>query len=126
MINLTDIPLLIRYFFDKFYPVIRRSHSKTVIKTKSSVFYYTTQTRHSTHFLCNSNRIRVVLMYKLICQNQICNGIFVLISVIIIIIGCEIPGKSMVKIKHTGYTIESKTIEMIFIKPELAIRQEEM
>ena len=48
------VPVFIFLLFKKFDPVIRNTHSHTIVETYTSVFERKCKTRHTAHLLCDS------------------------------------------------------------------------
>ncbi|MPM30093.1 hypothetical protein SDC9_76636 [bioreactor metagenome] len=65
-------------------------------------------------------------MNELVGQCQITNGIQVLSVVVIIIIPGEALFQAVTVVQHGGYTIETETVESIFLHPVFAVRKQKM
>ena len=65
-------------------------------------------------------------MDDLIGERQICQSILVHTVVKVVIISREGLSQPVVVVDHRGYTVETKTIEMVFLRPVAAVRQQEV
>ena len=126
MIDLTDIPLFVGFFFQYPDPVVRCPHGHPVIKTKSTRFQGGRQSGHAAHLFCNRDRVSMNFLYQFISQHQVAYCILILLPVKVHLVTCKIPGQAMIIIKHACDPVETETIETVFFKPVPAVGQQEV
>ncbi|OAV68588.1 hypothetical protein Barb4_02032 [Bacteroidales bacterium Barb4] len=120
------MPILILLLLDNLYPVIGNIHRHSVIKTVATVLRLNRQTRHTAYLFGNRNSMFVHLMYKLVRQRQVSNGILVLPLVEIIPVTAKRLTQPVTVIKHGSNPVETEAVELILLQPELAIGQQKM
>ena len=65
-------------------------------------------------------------MYEFVGKRQICDGIDILTSVIIVVIAAERLSESMTVIEHRGDTVETESVEAELLQPILAVGEQEV
>src|SRR5690606_10126829 len=81
-----DVPILVRFFFQITYPKVRNTHPQPEVKAYSTLQRWSTKPRHTTHFLSNGNGTSIYLLHQCRGQLKINNGIFVHITVEILVV----------------------------------------
>ena len=84
------------------------------------------KSRHAADILSDRDGSRPDRVDNFIGQPQINQSIIVHLIIEIIIIGCKGLAQTVVQIKHTGDTIETKPVQLIFIQPEATVGQQKM
>ena len=120
------MPVFVFSLFDDFYPVVGYVHRHAVIESVSAVFYLRCQSRHAAYFFCYGNGIRAYFVNQLVCQCKVANGIVVFVTVIVVLIAAKVISQSVRVIKHRGDTIETESVEVVFLEPKLTIGKQEV
>ena len=126
VIDLADIPLLVGVFLDQFDPEIGHAHGQTVIKADPSFLYGDPQPRHAAHLFGNGQSPGVDLMDQFVGQGEIEDGVFVLLAVVIVLIGGEIPPQTVVEVEHRCHPVETEPVEPVFLLPVFQVGEEEV
>ena len=64
--NIKYAPILIPFLLDHLDPVVRDTHSQTIVEAHTAISKLCCKSRHSRHLLCNGNSILVYLMDEFI------------------------------------------------------------
>ena len=65
-------------------------------------------------------------MDKLVGEGKVHYGVGVLASVVVVAVIGESLSEAVVVIQHRCHAVEAETVEMVFLKPVLAVRQQEV
>ena len=82
-------PFFIGSLLDEFDPEVGDIHREAIVKAKATIFNRSSQTWHTTYFLCYRNRIRVDTMDELIGQRKVCHSIGILMTIEVVSVGSE-------------------------------------
>ena len=124
--DMTGFPVLILHLFDILNPEIRNTHCQTIVETYTAIGYRTCQARHTAHLLRNRDGIGFHFVDHLIGQRQIHQGITIFVSVEVRRIAVEVFAQTVRAIDHRSHTIETESVEVVFVEPELTVREQEM
>ena len=122
----TWFPVLIPLLLDSLDPKVRNVHGHAIVEAVTAVFKPGGKSRHTTHFLGNREGPRIHLVYQLVGQSQITDGVVILMPVEIVAIVAESLTQSVAIVEHGGHSVKAEAVEMILFQPVLAIRQQEM
>ncbi len=92
----SGMPILILLLLDHLNPIIRYTHSHTVVETNATISIFRSQTGHTAHLFSDGYSVRIHLMDKHIGKGKISYGISVLIAIIIVGIRTECLPKTVV------------------------------
>lgn len=109
------------FFFKSLDPVVGNTHSHTVVEAYASVGHGQGQSGHARHFFGYGYGVTVDLMDELVGQGEVCDGVGILRSVVIVAVAAESLAKAVVVIEHRGDAVEAETVEMEFREPVFAI-----
>ena len=124
--DLTHSPIIIRKFLDPFDPVVSNTHAHAKVKSDTALLQRSSQTRHTTYILGNCEGIFIHFMDKYIGKGKICDSVIINSLVKVILITYECLLQTMIPIQHTGHTVKTKTVYMIFLHPVFTVGQEEI
>ena len=94
------MPVFVFFLFQSLDPIVGYSHGHTVIKTDAPVLERYGQARHAAHLFGYGDCRRIDLMYQFVGQSQICDGIHILMTVIVVVIRAESLPEPMTVIQH--------------------------
>ena len=120
------VPILIFLLLDCLNPIVGDSHRHAIVESYSTVFHRDSESGHTAHFLGNGDCIGVHGVNHLIGKAQIGDCVGVLTAVIVVVIAAECLSQSVAIIEHRGDTVEAEAVEAIFLKPELAVAEQEV
>ena len=123
--DLTRTPFLILLFLYPFDPVVGHAHRHPEPEAHSASLERSRQARHSAHILSDSDGLRLDLTDQQVRQSQIGHSVLIDSCVEIRFIAVEVLPKTVIPVNHTRHTVETETVKMIFLKPVLAVAQEE-
>ena len=120
------MPVFILLLLDHLDPVIRDTHCHTVVESDAAILKLHGKPGHTAHLLSYGYSLAVYIMDKDIGKREICDGIRILIAVVVVGIRSESLPEAMVIIEHGGYTVETETVKLKFLKPVFTVREKEM
>ena len=124
--DLAHAPLLVALFLQPFDPVVGDTHCHPEVEAQSAGLVWSRKPGHSAHVLGNGDGIRVYFLDQHRRKRQIGDGILVHAGIEIIVIAAEILAEAVVPVKHAGDPVETESVQMIFLHPELAVGKEEV
>ena len=120
------MPVFILLLLNHLYPIVRDSHSHTIVETNAAILKLRSQSRHSGHLLSDCDGTRIHIVYQKISECEIDYGIRVLIAVLIVAITSEGFSQSMIIIEHGRHAVKSESVKLIFLQPILAVAEKKM
>ena len=120
------MPVLIFLLFKCLNPIIRDTHSHTVVKTYASVLERNSKSGHTAHLFGYAYGMRIKHMNEFVGQSQIGYSIGVLITVVIIVITAECLTEAMIVVKHGGHAVKTETVKTELFHPIFAIGEQEV
>ena len=84
------------------------------------------QARHAAHFLGDGDGVGVDGVDKFVGQRQVGDGIGVLAAVVVVVITAEGLSQSVAIVQHRGHAVETETVKLVLLEPELAVGQQEV
>ena len=124
--DMTGFPVLILNLFDILDPEIGNTHGQTVVKSHAAVRYRASETRHAGHLFGDGDGIGFDLMNDLVSQREVHERIAVFVTVEVRRIAVEVLAQTVTAVDHGGHTVETEAVEVVFVEPELTVRQQEM
>ncbi len=115
------MPVLVLLFLESFYPVVGDTHCHSVVEANAAVGHRSCQARHSAHFLGYSYGFVVYLVYEGVGQGEVCNGVGVLGTVVVVAVSAEGLSEAVVVVQHRSDAVEAKTVEVVFFEPVFAV-----
>ena len=91
-----------------FYPVVGDTHCHSVVEANAAVGHRSCQARHSAHFLGYSYGFVVYLVYEGVGQGEVCNGVGVLGTVVVVAVSAEGLSEAVVVVQHRSDAVEAK------------------
>src|SRR5660398_78786 len=70
--------------------------------------------------------MRIYLVDKPVCKFKVDNCLIIYIRREVIAVTCKSHSQSMIEVEHTGYSVETETVEFIFLKPKTDVRKEKV
>ena len=123
---LSHTPLIVREFLDPFDPIVRNSHAHSEVEADAAHLERSCQSGHSADILGDGECIRIDLADEHIGQCKVGDGIFVDALIEIIVIADEGLFQTVVPVEHACDSVEAESIDMIFLHPVFAVREEEI
>ena len=124
--NSRRFPIFVALFFDQLDPEIGDVHSQPVIEPEAAVLELTCETGHAADIFGNRDGVGLDFVNHFVCQHQVANGVVVLVTVEIIAVTHERFAETVAVVKHRRDAVEPEAVEMEFLQPVLAIRQQEV
>ena len=124
--NRRRFPIFVALFFDQLDPEIGDVHSQAIIETEAAVLELTCEAGHTADIFGDSDGVGLDLVNHFIRQHEVANGVIVLVTVEIIAVTHESFAESVAVIKHRRDAVEPEAVEVEFLEPIFAIRQQEM
>ncbi len=120
------MPVLVLFLLEGLDPVVGDAHGHAVVKADAAVLERDSQAGHAAHLLGYGDSLRVHLVDKDVGEGQIYDGVLVLAAVVIVGIAAEGLSEAVVVVEHRGDAVEAETVEVVFLKPIFAVRQQEV
>ena len=120
------MPVLVFLFLECLDPIVGNTHGHTVIETDTAVLDGYRKTGHSAHFFRDGDGRGVDLMDELVGKGEICDGVDVLVAVVVVGVRAEILTESVVIIEHRSDAVEAEAVEAILLEPVFAVGEQEV
>ena len=120
------MPFLVFLLLDHLDPVVGDSHGEAIVEAESAVFEFHGEAGHAAHLLGDGDGFGVDFVDEDVGQGEIDDGVGVLAAVVIVGVAAERLAEAVVVIEHRGDAVEAEAVELVFLKPELAVGEEEM
>ena len=117
IINMIQIPMLVRCSFQQADPHIRFSHGKAVVKANATLGNGNAQSGDGRHILRDQQSIRIDLPGQFCCQLQICHSFNIRIHGEIFAVVGKSHAQTVIMIEHRGNAIEPESIKMVLRQP---------
>ena len=124
--DMTGFPVFILDLLDIFDPEIGNTHRQTIVETDAAVLYLRCQARHAAHLFGDRDGIGFDLMNHFVGKGKIHDGITVFVTVEIRAVAVEVFPQTVRAVDHRGHAVKTITVEIVFVEPELAVREQEM
>ena len=90
------MPVFVFLFLEHLNPIVRNTHSHTVVKADTAGFERECKSRHTAHFLSDSDSVFVHFVDEFVCEREVCDGICVLSAVVIVAVRAECLSQTVV------------------------------
>ena len=120
------LPVFVLLLLDGLNPIVWNVHRHAVVETVASILEFSSQSRHSAHLFGYGDSLWIYLVDKQVGKGEIADGVVVLMTVEIVLISAECFAKSVAIVKHRCHSVEAETIEMEFVEPVFAVREQEV
>ena len=124
--DMTGFPVLVLDLLDIFDPEIGNTHRQTIVETDASVLYLRSQARHTAHLFGDRDGTGFDLMNHFVGEGQIHDRVAVFVTVEIRAVAVEVFTQTVRAVDHRGHAVKTITVEIVFVEPELAVREQEM
>ena len=62
-------------------------------------------------------------MNELVSKHEVVDSVLILTAIEIVAIATKVLTKTVVVVEHRGYTVKAEAVELIFLQPELTVRE---
>ena len=123
---MSGFPVLVAHLLDILDPEVGNTHRQTVVEAHAAFALRACQSGHSRHILSNGDGVFLHFVDQFVRQREIADCITIFVAVEITAIAVEILAQTVAEVHHRGYAVETESVEIVLIKPELAVREQEM
>ena len=119
-------PLLVALFLYPLYPVVGDSHGHAEVESHAALSERCGKAGHSADVFGYRDSVWIQLVDEPVGEGQIDDGVVVHAAAEVDFVIAEIRPQAVVAVKHAGHPVETESVQMIFLHPELAVAQEEV
>ena len=120
------MPVLVLFLLQGLDPVVRDTHGHAVVETDAAVGKGNGQAGHAAHFLGNGYGRGLELVNQDIGQGEIGDCVRVLTAIVVVAVAAEGLAQAVVIVEHRGHTVKAEAVEVVLLKPVLAVGQQEV
>ena len=121
-----DGPILVADVADELEPTLRHAHGHAVIEADATFCDGGADAGHTADILGDGQGIRADGVDDGVGEGEVGVGILIHGAVEVHPIVGEVHAQAMVEVEHGGDAIEAETVEVVLIKPEAAVGEEEV
>jgi hypothetical protein len=119
-------PILVRGLAGEAGPEVGYSHGEAEIEACAALGWRAGEAGHATDILGDGEGMGIDFVDEVVGEGEVGEGVIVDAWVEVICCAGEVAAESMIEVEHGGDAIEAEAIELEFLDPVAAVREQEM